>query len=103
MHGQQIAQSTVVAALTGYRQTEKPPKALAMSFHGLQGSGKNFVAEIIAQTFYKEGTKSKFYHFFNGRSYAPVPSRLQEYKVRNYCLTNSVNNTKRNVYLTLFI
>ncbi|XP_043275051.1 torsin-1A-like [Venturia canescens] len=80
LHGQQVAATTVLRALIGYKNTKEPPKALVMSFHGLPGSGKNYVTNMIAASFFKEGPNSKYYHFFNGRSYAPVEARIEAYK-----------------------
>ena len=81
LYGQKIVERTVVNALYGYKDSSSPPKALAMSFHGSPGSGKNFVARMIAQSFFKKGMNSNFYHFFNGRTYAPVTAYLEDYKV----------------------
>lgn len=58
-----------------------PPKALAMSFHGTPGTGKNFVAQHIVKYFYKEGSKSKYYHFFSGRLSFPLEKNTFMYEV----------------------
>lgn len=81
LHGQQVAAKTVLRALIGYKNTPEPPKALAMSFHGWAGSGKNYVAKMVAESFLKKGMESQYYHFFNGRSYAPLKSQIEDYKV----------------------
>lgn len=81
LYGQQIAHETVVTALRGHLMNSNPPKALVMSFHGTPGTGKNYVAQIIATSFYKKGFDSKYYHFFNGRSDFPLQREIDRYKV----------------------
>lgn len=50
-----------------------------MSFHGTQGTGKNFVSNMIAEAVFEKGTKSQYYHVFHGSQY--LDSRLvNQYK-----------------------
>uniref|UniRef100_A0A0A9XKC0 Torsin-1A n=1 Tax=Lygus hesperus TaxID=30085 RepID=A0A0A9XKC0_LYGHE len=64
-------------------------KALVFSFHGTPGSGKNYVAKIIAENIYKTGMDSNFVHLFkpvlhfSGRSPEILKLRLQEWIVGN--------------------
>ena len=39
-----------------------PQKALALSFQGWTGTGKNLVASIIAQNLYDRGMRSEYVH-----------------------------------------
>lgn len=52
-----------------------------MSFHGPPGTGKTYVAQMIAKSIYKNGDLSKFYHFFNGRNDFPLQKDVEQYKV----------------------
>lgn len=81
LYGQQIAQETVINALRGHLESQNPPKALVMSFHGTPGTGKNYVAQMIAKALYKKGIESQYYHFFNGRNDFPLQRKVDEYKV----------------------
>ncbi|XP_066581341.1 torsin-1A-like [Prorops nasuta] len=80
LYGQHIAYSTVLSALKGHIYSVDPPKALAMSFHGGPGTGKNYVAELIVQSFFQNGTRSKFYYHYNGRNDFPLEERVPQYK-----------------------
>ncbi|XP_053987338.1 torsin-1A-like isoform X1 [Hylaeus volcanicus] len=80
LYGQEIAHHIVVNALRGHLGSSNPPKALAMSFHGPPGTGKTYVAQMIATSFYKKGDHSKFYHFFNGRNDFPLERDIEHYK-----------------------
>lgn len=87
LYGQHIAHETVVRAIRGYKATENPPKALAISFHGTPGTGKNYIASILASTFFKQGTRSSFFQLFSGSTFSK--SRLDEHKVKKWKLQNS--------------
>jgi len=81
LYGQQIAHETIINALRGHLGNKDSPKALVMSFHGTPGTGKNYVAQMIAKAFYKKGVESQYYHFFNGRNDFPLQRKVEEYKV----------------------
>ncbi|XP_076183659.1 torsin-1A isoform X2 [Ptiloglossa arizonensis] len=80
LYGQDIAHHVVINALRGHLSSSNPPKALAMSFHGPPGTGKTYVAQMIAQSFYQKSTHSQFYHFFNGRNDFPLEKDVERYK-----------------------
>lgn len=81
LYGQQIAHKTIILALRGYFGNYHSSKALVMSFHGTPGTGKNYVAQMIATALYKNGVKSQYYHFFNGRNDFPLQQKVDEYQV----------------------
>ncbi|KAK0180049.1 hypothetical protein PV327_005732 [Microctonus hyperodae] len=75
-----------MSALHAHSQSELPKKALTLAFHGPPGTGKNYVAGMIRDSFYKNGIESKYYHFINGRSEFPLDSgktRIYQDKLRN--------------------
>ena len=72
----------MLSALTAhFRKGVEPKKALAMSFHGLPGSGKTFVSQLIADSMFVEKTRSKYVHFFFGRQHFTVEREADIYKV----------------------
>ncbi|XP_069695885.1 torsin-1B-like isoform X3 [Periplaneta americana] len=82
LFGQHLTQKIVVAALRGhFREVANPKKALALSFHGYPGSGKTFVSQFIKDNIYKLGSKSKFAHFFAGRSDFAIAEKTDIYKI----------------------
>jgi predicted alpha/beta-fold hydrolase len=68
LYGQQIAADIIFSAIHSHIFHSNPKKPLVLSFHGLPGSGKNYVVTMIANALFKLGEKSQFYHFFNGRN-----------------------------------
>ncbi|XP_072919411.1 torsin-3A [Hemitrygon akajei] len=64
LHGQHLAKEVVMKAVKGFRVNKNPEKALALSFHGWSGTGKNFVAKMIADNLYRDGLRSECVHFY---------------------------------------
>ena len=62
VYGQPLVLKVVVSHLKAHLSNDNPSKALALSFHGGPGTGKNHVSKIIANHIYKEGMKSQFVH-----------------------------------------
>ena len=60
--GQHLVTETVLKALVGHLNNKSPNKALAISFNGWTGSGKNFVSKIIAEHIFKKGLESNYVH-----------------------------------------
>ena len=60
--GQHLVTDTVLKAVMGHLKNKSPSKALAISFNGWTGSGKNFVSKIIAEHLFKKGMDSKYVH-----------------------------------------
>lgn len=81
LYGQQIAKDLVFSAIHSHVFHLNPRKPLVLSFHGLPGSGKNYVVSMIANALFKKGEKSGHYHFFNGRSDFPNDNKVALYKV----------------------
>jgi hypothetical protein len=82
LFGQHIAHHVVLNALKAhFREDVKPKKALALSFHGLSGIGKTYTSQFIINSMYKNGLKSKYAHFFTGRSHFTMESKTDIYKV----------------------
>lgn len=69
----------VSALKTHYNNLDNSKKPLVMSFHGVIGTGKNFVAENIANSIYKNGMNSEYVHFYAGRSNFPLDRLAQQY------------------------
>ncbi|XP_024875744.1 torsin-like protein [Temnothorax curvispinosus] len=100
LYGQQIARETIINALRGHWETHNSPKALVMSFHGTPGTGKNFVVQMIARAFYKNGMESKYFHFFNGRNDFPLERKVDEYKEVLYkIISNGLQECERSMYV----
>lgn len=81
LFGQHIAYKTIMNALRGYLNEHDQGKALAFSFHGPPGTGKNFVTKFIIEAMFKKGTDSKYFYFFNGRTDFPSNDLVEIYKV----------------------
>lgn len=82
LFGQHIVRHVVLSALKAhFREDVTPKKALALSFHGLSGTGKTYTSQFIMNSLFKNGPKSQFAHFFTGRNNFPTESKTDVYKV----------------------
>jgi torsin-1 len=80
LFGQHIVSEKVFQAVAShYKEIEKSQKPLVMSFHGTQGTGKNFVSNLIARAVFEKGTESQYYHVFHGSQYSNT-DRVNEYR-----------------------
>lgn len=82
LHGQHLAKDVILRAMQGFLETTRPEKALALSFHGWSGTGKNFVARMIADHLYRDGLKSECVKVFISLFHFPHPKYVDLYKVR---------------------
>ncbi|XP_032688226.1 torsin-like protein isoform X1 [Odontomachus brunneus] len=100
LYGQQIVHETIINALRGHFYTHNSPKALVMSFHGTPGTGKNYVAQMIATSLYKKGIQSRYFHFFNGRNDFPLQKKIDDYKEDLYkIISNSLQQCERSMFV----
>ncbi|XP_044730363.1 torsin-like protein [Chrysoperla carnea] len=84
LYGQHIVQEILFNALHDHITNDDPQKALAISFHGAPGIGKNYVTKFIVESFYKLGFKSKYVHFYYGPSRFPEKERVKIYQMELY-------------------
>ncbi|XP_055498160.1 torsin-3A isoform X1 [Leucoraja erinacea] len=82
LHGQHLAKAVVVKAVKGFVANKNPEKALALSFHGWSGTGKNFVAKMIADNLYRDGLRSECVHFYIAPFHFPHASLVDVYKTQ---------------------
>ena len=78
--GQHLVTETVSKAIEGHLNNKSPSKALAFSFNGWTGSGKNFVSKIIAEHLFRKGMDSKYVHQIIATHDFPHQSELKYYK-----------------------
>lgn len=83
LHGQHLAQSVVLKAIQGFINNPESNKPLTLSFHGWSGTGKNFVARIIADNLYRDGVKSECVRLFIAPFHFPHARLVDTYKVRD--------------------
>lgn len=82
LFGQHIVTDTIVKGLKShYASGSNSKKPLVLSFHGPPGTGKNFVADRVADFVYAAGVESKFVHKFMGRVAFPLEAKRHVYKV----------------------
>ncbi|XP_031844334.1 torsin-1A isoform X2 [Nomia melanderi] len=100
LYGQDIAHHVIISALRGHLSRFDPPKALVMSFHGPPGTGKTYVTQMIAKSFYMKGDKSRFYHFFNGRNDFPLQQDVELYKAElRKTIIDSLTKCERSLFV----
>ena len=81
LHGQHLVQSVVLKAIQGFINNPESNKPLTLSFHGWSGTGKNFVARIVADNLYREGVKSECVRLFITPFHFPHARLVDTYKV----------------------
>lgn len=101
LFGQHIVQQQLIPALeahfNGKRNSRKP---LVISFHGTPGTGKNFVADLIAKNVYEKGLESKFVHKFMGRTDFPVAADAKVYTTRlNIEVRKAIADCPRSMFI----
>ncbi|KJH50686.1 Torsin [Dictyocaulus viviparus] len=100
VYGQHLVLDTVENSIRAHWTNERPKKPLVMSFHGFTGSGKNYVAEIIANNTFKNGMKSSFVHHIVATTDFPDSAKINEYKLK---LRNKILEGVRKCSRALFI
>ena len=98
--GQHLITETVLKALVGHLNNKSPDKALALSFNGWTGSGKNFVSKIIAEHIFKKGWESNYVHLIMATHEFPHHNKVDVYKEE---LRNRVKYSVRECPRSLFI
>lgn len=86
LHGQHLARELVLRTVRGYLEMPWPEKALALSFHGWSGTGKNFVARMLAENLYQDGLRNDCVKMFIATFHFPHPKYVDLYKVRRAAL-----------------
>ena len=98
--GQHLVTETVLKAIVGHFNNKAPGKALALSFNGWTGSGKNFVSKIIAEHLFKKGMDSNFVHQIIATHDFPHKLDVDFYKRQLRSLvTGSVSNCARSMFI----
>jgi len=98
--GQHIAQDLVTRALRGHARNPAPSKPLVLSLHGWTGSGKNFLSQFIADSFYTLGLASKYVHLFIATLHFPNMNSVAEYKdqLRSWIAGNA-SSCHQNIFI----
>ncbi|KAM6128567.1 torsin-3A [Phoenicopterus ruber ruber] len=100
LHGQHLAKEVVIRAVQGFLQSPRPEKALVLSFHGWSGTGKNFVARMVASHLYRDGLKSECVRVFISLFHFPHHKYMDSYKAQ---LKKQISETVQLCRQSLFI
>ncbi|XP_061177008.1 torsin-1B-like [Saccostrea echinata] len=99
LYGQHLVTDIIFKNLKAH-MTKDPSKALAFSFHGSTGTGKNFVSKIIAESIYKKGMKSRYVHLISATKEFPHKDLIPSYKDK---LQELVESSVKECAQSLFI
>ncbi|XP_021515859.1 torsin-3A [Meriones unguiculatus] len=100
LHGQHLASKLVLSAVRAYLEVPGARKALALSFHGWSGTGKNFVARMLADNLYRDGMRSDCVKTFISTFHFPHPKFVDVYKEE---LLRQMQETRRRCHQSTFI
>ena len=100
LFGQHLVNHIVSRAVLNHVQNKNPKKALVMSFHGWTGSGKNYVADLIAKHVFREGTESQYVNKKIATLHYPHDGDLKHYKkdLKSF-ITRSVERCDRAMFV----
>ncbi|KAG7215341.1 hypothetical protein INR49_022578 [Caranx melampygus] len=101
LFGQHIASYSVLKAVEGFMSNENPRKPLVLSLNGATGTGKNYISQLIAESIYNKGSKSRFFHVFSATHHFPHPQEhLQTYKAQlKQWLREGVSDCERSIFV----
>ncbi|XP_050296220.1 torsin-1A-like isoform X1 [Anthonomus grandis grandis] len=99
VYGQPLLETAVYALSSHFRQTHHN-KALTLSFHGMTGTGKNYVASFIAESMFERGLKSAYVHQFIGRIHFAEQAKVHTYQHELYeKLKNAVAKCPKQLFI----
>ncbi|KAK3099256.1 hypothetical protein FSP39_001712 [Pinctada imbricata] len=100
LYGQHLVNSAVTGHVKGHMLSRSPTRAMALSFHGGTGTGKNYVSKIIAENIYRKGMKSQYVHLIAATKEFPHEDMVPLYKDK---LRNLIEKSIRTCERSLFI
>lgn len=100
LYGQHLVKNAVIKHIKAHLNAKNPSKALALSFHGGTGTGKNHVSKIIAEHVYKRGMKSQFVHILPSTKEFPHEEMVPLYKDKlRELIEKSTANCERSLFI----
>uniref|UniRef100_A0AC35GH91 Torsin n=1 Tax=Panagrolaimus sp. PS1159 TaxID=55785 RepID=A0AC35GH91_9BILA len=80
LYGQHIAVPAIKNAIINHLKTKEPRKALTLALHGITGTGKNYVASMIARSMFTKGMRSRNVHVINGNRHFYDEKEIHDFK-----------------------
>lgn len=100
LFGQHLVLDIVPKLIKGHRKDKNPQKPLVLSLHGGTGTGKNYVAGIIAQHLYPKGFESSFVHRILSSHEFPDKELVSHYKAKiKDMLLNSIKKCQNSLFI----
>ncbi|XP_071088144.1 torsin-1A-like [Haliotis cracherodii] len=100
LYGQHLALKSVTNHIRGHLKSGEPAKALALSFHGWTGTGKNYVSRIVAEHLYKKGMRSKFVHLISAPKEFPHEGMVPFYKDQLHAwIAGNITRCSRSLFI----
>ncbi|XP_067948856.1 torsin-1A-like [Watersipora subatra] len=99
VYGQHLAIDSVVKTIRAHLRRPSQ-KALALSFQGSTGTGKNLVSSIIAQNLYDRGMRSEYVHVLTAAKHFTRKERAAYYKDQiQQWVEGSVSSCPRQLFI----
>lgn len=70
--GQPLIVEPIYRSIRAHLSSDNPPRPLVMYFSGWTGTGKTYVAKLIASSLYKEGMNSRFVKYISSSYHFPI-------------------------------
>lgn len=104
VYGQPLIINPIYRSLRAHTTNPNPPRPLVMYFSGWTGTGKTFVAKLIAKNLYKKGLDSKYVKYISSSYHFPIKIEGQrEIMKQRERLRDMIKSTVRNCPRSLFI
>ncbi|XP_075691261.1 torsin-1A-like [Rhinoderma darwinii] len=98
--GQHLAKQVILKAVPRFLNHENPKKPLALSLHGLTGTGKNYVSQILINNIYSEHMRQKCVRTIVATLHFPHANQVQNYKDQLQAMVkNSVKGCERSIFI----
>lgn len=81
VYGQHLANRIVLRTLKAQGKYSSK-KAVALSFQGSTGAGKNYISDLIAESMYVHGRQSSYVHYINSETHFSPNGPIDTYQVR---------------------
>lgn len=104
VYGQPLIINPIYRSLRAHLANYSPPRPLVMYFSGWTGTGKTYVAKLIAKNLFQKGTESKYVKYISSSYHFPVKIEGQrEIMIQRQRLRDMIRETVKSCPRSLII
>lgn len=80
LYGQPFATKILTNSIVNHFREGDPPKPLVLMLHGPTGVGKNYLANILAESMFRKGKSSRYINYFSSSYHYQDSDKLKSHK-----------------------